>query len=70
MAWRRSAAKLWVTRSVTRSAWRPSGPTTPASSSAPLGQGVTLVHVTAHLEQLQVTFMSEAGLYGGHKSSR
>jgi len=33
------------------------------------GQGRTLVHVRAQLEQLQDTFMSKVGLYDGHKSS-
>jgi hypothetical protein len=33
------------------------------------GQGLTLVHVRAQLEQLQDTFMSEAGLHGGQKRS-
>jgi hypothetical protein len=31
-------------------------------------QGLTLVHVTAQLEQLQVALMSSVGVYGGQKS--
>jgi len=33
------------------------------------GRGLTLVHVRAQLEQLQDTFMSESGSYGGQKRS-
>jgi len=33
------------------------------------GQGLTLVHVRAQLEQLQGTFLNYLGLYGGQRSS-
>ena len=36
---------------------------------SPSEQGLTLVHIRAQLEQLKDTFMSEAGLHGGQKSS-
>ena len=37
--------------------------------STPSTQGLTLVHVRAQLEQLQDTFMTYCGSYGGRKSS-
>jgi hypothetical protein len=40
----------------------------PATDPA-LEQGLTLVHIRAQLEQLQDTFMSQVGSYGGQKSS-
>jgi hypothetical protein len=36
---------------------------------AAVGQGLTLVHVRAQLEELQDTFMSYVGSYGGQQSS-
>jgi hypothetical protein len=46
---------------------RASGPT--GHTAAAAEHGLTLVHVKAELEQLQDTFMSEVGLYGGQKRS-
>jgi hypothetical protein len=34
-----------------------------------MSQGLTLVYVRTQLEQLQDTFMSKVGSYGGQKSS-
>jgi hypothetical protein len=40
-----------------------------ALTAADTGQGLTLVHVRAQLEQLQDTFMSQVGFYGGQRCS-
>ena len=40
-----------------------------SASGAAMRQGLTLVHVRAQLKQLQDTFMSKVGLYGGQRSS-
>jgi len=45
-------------------------PIGPGSTQCPSQwQGLTLVDVRAQLEQLQDTFMSSVGLYGGQNSS-
>jgi hypothetical protein len=64
-----------------RSSTRSPIPATPAAAAATTvadvdvspvfsaaAQGLTLVHVRAQLKQLQDTFMSELGLYGGESS--